>query len=77
MVLGGAFWQVGIGLCFGVPLALLSGRALEHQLYAVSHFDPIVLGGTLVILCTCALVAGLVPARRAASIEPMEALRIE
>jgi len=77
MVLGGAFWQVGIGLCIGVPLALLSGRALEHQLYAVSHFDPIVLGGTVVVLCTCALVAGLVPARRAASIEPMEALRIE
>ncbi len=77
MVLGGAFWQVGIGLCIGVPLALLSGRALQHQLFAVSHFDPIVLGGTVVILCTCALVAGLVPARRAASIEPMEALRIE
>jgi predicted permease len=77
MVLGGAFWQVGIGLCIGVPLALLSGHTLEHQLYAVSHFDPIVLGGTVVILCTCALVAGLVPARRAASVEPMEALRIE
>jgi predicted permease len=77
MVLGGAFSQVGIGLCIGIPLALLCGRALAHQLYGVNRFDPIVLGGAVFVLCICALVAGLVPARRAASIEPMEALRIE
>jgi predicted permease len=77
MVLGGAFSQVGMGLCIGIPLALLSGRALAHQLYGISRFDPLVLGGAVLVLCICALVAGLVPARRAASIEPMEALRIE
>jgi macrolide transport system ATP-binding/permease protein len=77
MILGGAFSQVGMGLCIGIPLALLCGRALAHQLYGVSRFDPIVLGGAVLVLCICALVAGLVPARRAASIEPMEALRIE
>ncbi len=77
MVLGGAFSQVCIGVSIGVPLALLSCRALAHQLYEVSRFDPIALGGAVVILCTSALIAGLVPARRAASIEPIEALRIE
>jgi predicted permease len=77
MVLGEAFRQVGIGLCVGIPLALLAGRALAHQLYAVSRFDPIVIGGAFLVLCICALLAALVPARGAASIEPMEALRIE
>jgi predicted permease len=77
MVLGGALSQVGVGLCVGIPLALLCGRALAHQLYGVSSFDPIVLGGAVLILCLCAVFAGFLPARRAASVEPMEALRIE
>jgi predicted permease len=77
MVLSGALSQIGIGLCIGIPLALLCGRALSHQLYGVSGFDPIVLGGAVLVLCFCALAAGFLPARRAASVEPMEALRIE
>jgi predicted permease len=77
MVLWGALSQIGIGLCIGVPLALLCGRAMAHQLFGVSSFDPIVLGGAVLVLCLCALVAGFLPARRAASVEPMEALRIE
>lgn len=77
MVLRGAFYQVGIGLCIGIPLAILCGRYLAHQLYGVGKFDPLVLGGATGVLCVCALIAGLFPARHAASIEPMEALRIE
>ena len=77
MVLTGAFKQVAIGLCIGVPLALLAARALAHQLYAVSRFDPVILGGAVLMLCFCTLAAGIVPARRAASVEPMEALRME
>ena len=77
MVLRGALSQIGLGLGIGIPLALLCGRALAHQLYGVSSFDPLVLGGAVLILCLCALVAGFLPARRAASVEPMEALRIE
>jgi ABC-type antimicrobial peptide transport system permease subunit len=77
MVLRGAFSQVGFGLCVGIPLAIVCGRYLSHQLYGVGLYDPFVLGGAAIVLCVCALMAGLPPARRAASIEPSEALRAE
>jgi predicted permease len=77
MVLRGAFTQIAIGLCVGVPLAILCDFYLVHQLYGVSRFNPVALGGAIVVLSLCALIAGLIPARRAASIDPMEALRIE
>jgi ABC-type antimicrobial peptide transport system permease subunit len=77
MVLHRAFSQVAMGLCIGLPLAILIGRYLAHQLYEVARFDPLVLCGATAVLCICALIAALIPARRAASIEPMEALRFE
>lgn len=77
MVLRGALLQVAVGLAIGVPVAILCGRNLAHQLYGVSNFDPLVLGEATLVLSACALIAGLVPARRAASIEPVEALKIE
>jgi len=43
----------------------------------VKSYDPLALGGAVVLLAGCALVAGLLPARRAAAIEPMQALRTE
>jgi predicted permease len=77
MVLRGAFLQVGSGLCIGTPLAILCGHYLAHQLYGVGRFDPLLLGGAIVVLSVCALLAGFLPAHRAASIEPVEALRSE
>jgi predicted permease len=77
MVMRSALSQVAIGLCIGLALAMVIGRYLAHQLYEVGRFDPLVLGGATVVLCACTLIAGLFPARRAASIEPMEALRFE
>jgi len=77
MVLRGAFSQVGLGLCLGIPLAIVCGRYLANQLYGVGRFDPLVLGVATVALSISALIAGLLPARRAASIEPAEALRAE
>ena len=77
MVLRGAFWQIGIGLIIGVPLVIIAGRLMASKLYGVGAFNPLILGGSDSALAFCAFIAGLVPARRAASIEPVQALRIE
>jgi ABC-type antimicrobial peptide transport system permease subunit len=77
MVLRGALWQILIGLALGVPAALYAGRLMKSLLYGVGAYDPLALGGAVLVLALCAAVAGFIPARRAASIEPMQALRIE
>jgi predicted permease len=77
MVLRAAFTQIGIGTAIGIPLAILCDIYLAHQLYGIGRFSPLALGGAILILSLCALIAGFIPARRAASIDPMEALRIE
>jgi predicted permease len=77
MVLSGAFRQVALGLAIGVPLALLAGWLISSQLYEVKGWDPMAIGLAAIMLAACAMVAGLIPARRAASIEPMQALRTE
>ncbi|HEV1284581.1 MAG TPA: ABC transporter permease [Bryobacteraceae bacterium] len=77
LVLRGASFRVLLGLIFGVPLAIGAGRLISSQLYGVSSWDPlalIVAAGTLAI---CAFFAAVIPARRAASISPMDALRTD
>ncbi len=77
LVLRGALLQIAIGLVIGLPLAILAGRIMAAKLYAVASFNPVALGGAILVLILCAFLAGLIPARRAASIEPVKALRIE
>jgi len=77
MVLSGAFRQVALGLATGIPLALLSGWLISSQLFEVKGHDPVALGVAAILLAVCALIAALIPARRAASIDPMQALRTE
>jgi predicted permease len=77
MVLRGALWQILIGLALGIPAALLAGHLMSSQLYGVGSYDPLALAGATVVLALCATAAGFIPARRAASIEPMQALRTE
>lgn len=77
LVLSGAFRQVALGLAIGIPLALLAGWLVSSQLFEVKGHDPMALGLAAVLLAACALIAGLIPAKRAASIEPMQALRTE
>jgi predicted permease len=77
LVLRGAFLQIGLGLLVGIPVTVLGGRAMAAQLFGVKPYDPNILLLTTAVLSFAALVASVVPARRAASIEPMRALRTE
>jgi predicted permease len=77
MVLHGAFRRVAIGLLLGLPLAIGAGRLLSSQLYGVPFWDPLALGIAAVSLGICACCAAIIPATRAASISPMNALRAE
>jgi len=75
MVLNGAFRRVVMGLALGLPLAVGAGYLLSAQLYGVRSWDPLALGTGALSLGTCASVAAIIPARRAASISPILALR--
>jgi predicted permease len=77
LVLRAASWQVGLGLAIGIPAALLGGHFMASQLYGISTYDPLTLVAAVVILSAFAAIAGFIPARRAATIEPMTALRTE
>lgn len=77
LILRGAFLQIGVGLLIGIPATILGGRAMAAQLFAVKAYDPEVLLLTTAVLSLAALIAALVPARRAATLEPMRALRTE
>ena len=76
-VLKHALSQVLVGLVLGVPLALVLGRLMAAHLYNVSSSNPLILGGAFGTLVIAAVLAAVVPARRAASIEPVQALRNE
>ena len=77
MVLREAMLQACVGLAIGVPVALLCVRFLKTQLYGEGGQDVSVLAGAIVVLAVSACVAGLIPARRAASTDPVTALRTE
>jgi ABC-type antimicrobial peptide transport system permease subunit len=77
MILRGAFGQVGLGLVLGVPAVLLGARYMADQLYAVRTYDPMSIAIAVGALSLAAALAAFIPARRAASIEPMTALRTD
>lgn len=77
MVMRGAMLQTFLGLAIGVPVALLCVHFVKALLYEVTGVDATVLAGAILSLAAAACVAGLIPARRAASVEPQAALRHE
>lgn len=77
MVLHGAFSQIGIGLLIGIPAAIGAGKLMTDQLFHVQPWDPVMLTAATLVLGLAALLASWIPARRAAGVEPMVALRNE
>jgi putative ABC transport system permease protein len=77
MVLRGAFVPVGIGLAIGIPATILAGYAMTAKLFGVRPYAPDILLVTTAVLSMAALVAAVLPARKAAALEPIRALRTE
>jgi predicted permease len=76
-ILRSALGQLLAGIAVGLPAAFIVGRLLQARLFGVSGRDPLVLGAGLVILTAATVFAALLPARRAASMDPVRALRVE
>jgi putative ABC transport system permease protein len=78
-------WQVlrhslglaAIGVAIGLPLAFAAGRAMASQLWGVGAHDPVLLAGSALLLTAAAGIASIVPASRAAKIDPLLALRAD
>jgi ABC-type antimicrobial peptide transport system permease subunit len=66
-----------VGLVAGLAGALALGRLIASQLYETSAHSPVLLAATMAILGAAALLACLIPARRATAIDPMDALRVQ
>jgi predicted permease len=77
LILRGAFQRVLMGLMLGLPLAVGAGRLISSQLYGVTSWDPFALIVAASALAVSAFFAAIIPATRAASISPMNALRSE
>jgi macrolide transport system ATP-binding/permease protein len=77
MVMRSALAQAAAGLALGVPAAVMCVRIISSQLYEIKHVDWAVLLGAVGTLLAAASLAGFIPARRAAAIEPAQALRTE
>jgi ABC-type antimicrobial peptide transport system permease subunit len=77
MILRESTWLTVAGIVVGVAAAMLLTRLVKSMLYGIGPYDPLTLSAGVLVLLTVALAASWIPARRAAGVEPMEALRHE
>jgi len=77
MVVRGGLRLVGVGIAIGVPVSLTLGRMIGTQLVGVNVYDPETLAATTLLLTITAAIACWIPARRAARVDPMVALRYQ
>jgi putative ABC transport system permease protein len=77
LVLTDVLRLAGIGIALAIPCSVLLARLLRSQLFGVSSADPLTLAGVVLLIAVVAVVAAIVPARRASSVDPITALRAE
>jgi ABC-type antimicrobial peptide transport system permease subunit len=77
LVLRDALVMIGWGTAIALPCVWALGRLVESQLYDVKPTDPVTIFAATLVLCSTALVAALIPARRASTVNPTDALRFE
>jgi ABC-type antimicrobial peptide transport system permease subunit len=77
MVVGDALRLAVVALVAGIPLSLAAGYALRRFLFGVTPTDPATLAAACLVLAIAAIVAAYLPARRAAAVDPIAALRCE
>jgi predicted permease len=77
MVIGETSRVLMTGVALGVALALVSARLIQSQLFGLTVYDPVAIGGALALMLAIALLAAYLPARGATRIDPMVALRCE
>jgi ABC-type antimicrobial peptide transport system permease subunit len=77
MVIWGALVQAVLGLAIGLPCALLCVRFVEAMLYDVKDVNATITFATILSLLLTGCIAALIPARKAASVDPVQALRSE
>jgi ABC-type antimicrobial peptide transport system permease subunit len=75
-VVGGTLALAGAGVMLGVAASLALAKLLASMLYGVTATDPVTFGGTVLLLLALAAVAGYLPARRAARVDPITVLRV-
>jgi predicted permease len=77
LVVGDALVMIAVGTAIALPCVWALGRLVESQLYGVKPTDPVTIFAATLVLCSTALGAALIPARRASAVNPTEALRFE
>ena len=77
LVLKRGAWLVAIGIALGLPAAWVASQWVESMLFGLTPADPVTLGGAILLLAMAGHLAGYIPARRAARVDPLVALRHE
>jgi ABC-type antimicrobial peptide transport system permease subunit len=77
MVIGESMWLVGIGAAIGLAAAVAAGRLVATLLFGLPPTDPVTMTTALVTMLAVSAIAGYLPARRAARVDPIVALHYE
>ena len=77
LVMREAAWLIGFGIVAGLTGSLAAAMLIRNLLFGTQTWDAFTLNAVAIALATCAFAASYLPARRAASVNPVEALRAE